>query len=83
MIGIVVRWVLTGLVVAGLCFLFTACSTIGLDKKDFENRVVFTPGCDRGFLASLYMRFGLTSEIDSKDVAALCPRAAQPASAPK
>lgn len=53
-----------------------------LDGK-MENRITVTLPCDRAFLASLYGPFGLTSEIDKKDVAMLpcAGRAVAPASA--
>jgi hypothetical protein len=46
-----------------------------------ENRITTTLPCDRAFLASLYGPFGLTAEIDKKDVAML-PCAGRVAPAP-
>ncbi len=41
-----------------------------LDGK-MENRITTSLACDRAFFASLYGPFGLTSEVDKKDLAHL------------
>lgn len=61
--------------------LIAACCLVALAgcgslDKTLENRVVFTPQCERGFVASLYWKFGLTSEIAPADVSALCKKEA-------
>lgn len=57
------------LLLLALTLPLAACGT--LDGK-LENRIVFTPQCDRGFVASLYGPVGLTSEVAQSDVRALC-----------
>ncbi len=51
------------------CFLLSGCLAV-LDGK-LENRITTTLACDRAFFASLYGPFGITSEVDKKDLAVL------------
>lgn len=67
------------LLILPLLALLSGCLAT-LDGK-LENRVTVTLPCDRAFFASLYGPFGLTSEIDKKDVAMLCASRAAPAPA--
>ena len=67
--------------IAACCVVSFALHGCGSLDKTLENRVVFTPQCERGFVASLYWKFGLTSEIAPADVSALCKK--EQANAPK
>ncbi len=66
----------TPLIIAVILASLTGCATFEAGK--LENRVTVTLPCDRAFFASLYGPFGLTSEIDKKDVAMLCASRAAP-----
>lgn len=61
----------------------TGCAGLSTDKlaAGMQNRVTTTLDCKRGFLASLYGPFGLTSEIDAADVPYLPCGANRPAPA--
>lgn len=63
---------------ATLVTTLAGCGT--LDGK-LQNRVTTTLDCERGFLASLYGPFGITSEIDKADVVHLPCHARAPAGA--
>jgi hypothetical protein len=55
------------------------CSSLGLDPKLLENRIVKTLACDEVHVVSKYGPVGITSKIASADAAVLCPPPAAPA----
>lgn len=61
--------ILAATLAATLAALGTGCAATA---ATFENRLVVTPQCDRGFVASLYGPVGLTSEVAAADVKLLC-----------
>ncbi len=49
--------------------LLASCST----TTGFENRIAVSPSCDRAWVVSMYRWFGIATEVDPRDLKAVCP----------
>lgn len=59
-------------IVAALITLALLAGCAAMPK--FDNRLVVTPSCDKGYLVVLMGWFGVALQVDEKDTAELCKK---------